>query len=158
MVIKESIRINASLAAVWSTFTDLSRWNEWNSVLTNCSDAGNACLLPGARCTWCIRPFVFSVYFKPVIEDIVPYERIVWRAERFGIAARHEFFFKQEGNSVRVESRETFAKSAPLYFVAAFFRFKLEALTRTFLADVQKAAEAAASSQAGLAQKKRGDA
>jgi hypothetical protein len=155
MIIKESITIHAPLAAVWNTLTDISRWNEWNTVLTNCSDAGTACLSPDARCTWCIRPFVFSVYFTPVIEELVPHERIVWRARKFGIAARHEFFFTQEGGSVRVESKEAFAKSAPLYFIAILFRFKLKALTRTFLSDVKKAAEASASSQNGATQEKK---
>jgi hypothetical protein len=155
MVIGDSIVIHAPLAAVWETFTDVSNWKDWNSVLANYSDVGNSCLSPENRCTWCIRPFAIPVYFEPVIEEIVPYERIVWRAKKFGIAARHEFFFKQEDSSVRLESREAFAKSAPLYFVAFVFRFKLEALTHTFLSDVKKAAEASASSQGGVTQEKK---
>jgi|APFre7841882630_1041343.scaffolds.fasta_scaffold04372_4 hypothetical protein len=141
MVIDESIVIHASLAAVWETFTDISHWKEWNSVLADCSDADSSSLSLTNQCTWRIRLFAFPIYFEPVIETIVPCELIVWRARKFGIAARHEFIFKNEGDNVRFQSRETFATWPPLRFIVVVFCAKLTAITRAFLNDVKKAVE-----------------
>jgi uncharacterized protein YndB with AHSA1/START domain len=33
MIIEESIFINAPIDKVWQTFTDLTCWRQWNSVL-----------------------------------------------------------------------------------------------------------------------------
>jgi uncharacterized membrane protein len=33
MVIEESVHINAPLDKVWTLFTDLACWQDWNSVM-----------------------------------------------------------------------------------------------------------------------------
>jgi uncharacterized protein YndB with AHSA1/START domain len=142
MVIEESIVIHAPIDKVWETFTDVSCWKNWTSVLENVTNFGNERLSAEKRFTWCIRPFVFPVYFEPVVEEVVPHERIVWSAQKYGIAARHEFTFQQEGHGVRLLSREEF-NGPPLVFSAVLLsRWKLTELTRLFLRDIQGAAEA----------------
>lgn len=142
MVIAESILIHAPLDAVWETFTDVSCWKNWTSVLENVPNAGKERLAAEKRFTWCIRPFVFPMYFEPVVEEVVPHERIVWSARKFGIAARHEFTFQKEGRGVLLTSREEF--NGPLLIRASvlFSRWRLTELTRLFLRDIQEAAEA----------------
>jgi hypothetical protein len=141
MVIEESIVIHAPIDKVWETFTDVSCWKNWTSVLENVPNSGNERLSARKKFTWCIRPFVFPVYFEPVVEEVVPHERVVWSAKKYGIAARHEFTFQKEGNGVRLTSREEFS-GPPLVFSAVLFsRWKLTELTRSFLRDIKQAAE-----------------
>lgn len=141
MVIAESILIHAPLEAVWRTFTDLSCWKDWNGVLQHVSGSGNDRLTTEKQFTWCIRPFVFPVYFEPVVETVVRNERIVWSVRKYGISARHEFTFRQEGSGVLLTSREEFNGPWPVRASVFFSRWKLTALTRAFLRDIKDAAE-----------------
>lgn len=141
MIIEESIVIHAPLDKVWETFTDVSCWKNWTSVLENVPHSGNERLSAEKKFTWCIRPFVFPVYFEPVVDEVVLHERIVWSTKKYGIAARHEFTFQKKGHDVRLTSREEF-NGPPLVFSAVLFsRWKLMELTRSFLRDIKEAAE-----------------
>ena len=142
MIIKESIKINAPMEKVWQTFTDLTRWTEWNTVMSEivCDDK---CLLNGKDIRCCFRPFIFPIKVNIKIHDIVPFERVIWSAQKKGLFAFHEFFFQEHESSIVVTSKETF--SGVLSSVGGFLlpEKRMKDLTTTFLKDLKNASERA---------------
>lgn len=108
MVIEEAVLINADLANIWKTFTDLACWAGWNTVATDAA-SGSGRLEEGDTFTFCLRPFSVPITIEPKIEKVVPREKVVWSGGRFGIISRHEFLFQQAGSGVLVTSREHFS-------------------------------------------------
>ncbi len=126
---------------VWETFTDLTCWDNWSTVLKNASNDKAEVLTEGGKVRFCIYPFKFPVYFEPVIEEIIPNKKIVWSSGKFGIVARHEFIFKPLENGVRVVSKEFFRGISLKTMSFLFPRSRLKELTVAFLKDLKKAAE-----------------
>ncbi len=142
MLIEDSITIHAPMQKVWETFTDITCWDDWNSVLKNVSPDRAEVLTEGGKVKFCIYPFKFPVYFEPVIEEIIPNKKIVWTSGKFGVIARHEFIFKEVEIGVRVISKESFRGISLKTMSFLFPRSRLKALTVSFLRDLKKAAEA----------------
>lgn len=140
MIIKESIHINAPMEKVWQTFTDLTRWTEWNTVMSDvvCDDR---CLIKGKDIICCFRPFLFPVKVNIRIHEVVPFDRVVWTAQKKGLFAFHEFFFHEEGNGVLVTSKETFSGVLSSAGGILLPEKKIRDLTKTFLKDLKKALE-----------------
>jgi hypothetical protein len=140
MIIKESITINAPLSKVWETFTDLTCWMDWNTVIKNVKSQEK--YLTNAKDMKCsFRPFIFPIKVKIEIEEITPYERLVWSARKKGLFAFHEFYFQKSEKGVLVTSKETF--SGLLAGASGFLLpvKRMHSLTRTFLKDLKKASE-----------------
>jgi len=143
MTVEESLLIEASLERVWETFTNLTCWEDWNTVLKDVRSAGKNVMEPGERFRCRIRPFVFGIEFESRIEEVVPYERVVWRGERFGISARHAFEFTTVGsNRVRVTSRETFEGPTTLMAGLLFPWGRIRELTVAMLEDLKLESQA----------------
>jgi ligand-binding SRPBCC domain-containing protein len=105
MMIEESVLINAGMDQVWRSFTDLTCWDAWSRTARKVSP--ESCTMEqGTRFRFRLRPFVVPVDIMPVIDEIVPHERVVWSGSKYGISSRHEFLFQQAGNGVLVTSRE----------------------------------------------------
>jgi hypothetical protein len=99
------------------------------------------CPAEGASFRFCLRPFVFPLRVDPMIEAIVPNERVVWTGKKFGVFARHEFLFRKVENGVVVTSRETFQGLPVLLGPLLFPLWRLRQLTATMLNDLKTAAE-----------------
>jgi hypothetical protein len=140
MVIQEVISINAPMEKVWNTFTDLTCWMRWNTVIRDVRSEGR-CLANGEGLKCSFRPFLFPVKVNIRIEEIIPFERIVWSARKKGLYAWHEFIFLQENTRVHVTSRETFTGLLSTASGAFLPRRRMQALTVRFLKDLRKAAE-----------------
>jgi hypothetical protein len=140
MIIKESIIINASISKVWDTFTNLTCWIKWNSVMKNVSSE-EKCLTNTKNLKCYFRPFIFPIQMRIKVEEIVPYERIVWSARKKGLLAFHEFFFQKNERGILVTSKETF--SGLLAGASGFFlpEKRMRSLTKTFLKGLKNAAE-----------------
>jgi hypothetical protein len=141
MVVEESVSINASVEKVWQTFTDLTCWVGWNSVLKDIA-AENRLIQKGDTFTCSIRPFVFPVKFELLIEEVVPYERVVWSGSKYGIFARHVFVFNSTGDRVHVLSTENFKGITIENLKFIFPDWRIRELTQSFLRDLKKASEA----------------
>jgi len=138
MTVEESILIEASLERVWDTFTDLTCWKDWNTVLQDVLPVTRSIMEKGGRFRCRIRPFVLGIEFESRIEEIIPYSRVVWRGERFGISARHAFEFTAAGlNSVQVTSRETFEGPTTLVAGLLFPWRRIRRLTVAMLEDLK---------------------
>ena len=141
MVIEESIIIHAPLPKVWETFTHITCWNDWNTVLRNVSPDKTEILAEGGKVRFCIYPFHFPVYLEPVIEKVIPRKRVVWTSAKYGISAHHAFIFEQVEKGILVTSRETF-KGIPVKTLGLLFpEWRLRELTVSFLKDLKGAAE-----------------
>jgi len=140
MIIKESITIYSTMEKVWNTFTDLTRWTDWNTVMSDIKSE-DQCLLNGKDIKCCFRPFLFPIDVKIKIQEIIPFNRIAWSAQKKGLFAFHEFFFQEGEKGVLVTSKETF--SGILTSAGGFLlpEKRMRSLTKTFLKDLKKASE-----------------
>jgi hypothetical protein len=144
MIIRESIKIIAPMEKVWQTFTDLTRWTEWNTVMSNIN-SDDRCLMDGKDIRCCFRPFLFPVKVNIKIHEVVPFNRVVWSAQKKGLFAFHEFFFAEDGDEVKevmVSSKETFSGILSSGGGFLFPERRMRELTKTFLKDLKKASEA----------------
>lgn len=141
MVIEESIMVHAPVKKVWDIFVDLTCWADWNRVLTDVS-AAEMCIADGSGIKCCMRPYFFTVYFEPMVSQVVPYKKVVWTAGKYGISSVHEFLFEERPEGVEIISREKF-KGVPILLGAMLFmEHKIRGLTVSFLDGLRKAAEA----------------
>jgi hypothetical protein len=140
MVINESITIQADLQKVWKTFTDLTCWNNWNTVMQDVK-SDEHCLTKSKYLKCCFRPFVFPIKVNIEIEEIVPYKRVIWSAKKRGLSAYHKFLFEKNERGTIVTSNETFDGFLPKTSAFLFPKSKMRNLTKIFLRDLKKAAE-----------------
>ncbi len=155
MIIEESIVIRADIEKIWTTLTDLTCWKDWNSGLMDATGETGQ-LSSGEKFAFCIRPFVFPVRLRPVIEEVVPKERLVWKGWKFGIFSRHEFLLRQTGEGVLVISRETLRGLPVMFGRFSFPLWKVRELTARMLNDLKKAAETIENKKAISSPKLRG--
>ncbi len=140
MIIEETILINADIKRIWKTFTDLTRWADWNTAATDAaSDSGR--IEEGEKFTFCLRVFTVPIVLEPEVEEVVPHEKVVWSGAMSGISSRHEFLFQQVANGVLVTSRESFRGLPLLFGNLAFPKGKVRELTVGMLRDLKTAAE-----------------
>jgi hypothetical protein len=140
MVIEETVLINAGIERVWKTFTDLTCWSDWNRTARDIvSESGK--MEQGRPFRFCLRPFVVPVRIDPVIDEIVPYDRVVWSGRKYGIASRHEFLFQQEADGVLVTSREKLIGLPLVMGGRAFTERLVRELTVSMLKELKEAAE-----------------
>jgi hypothetical protein len=140
MIIEEAIAIHAPIEKVWDTFTDLTCWLQWNTVIRNVRSEEH-CLSNGKEVKCSLYPFLFPITVNLRIEELIPHELIVWSARKKGLYARHEFIFEKQDNSVLVTSRETFTGLLSKASGALLPKRKMQALTTRFLKDLRKASE-----------------
>jgi hypothetical protein len=140
MIIEEDIAIHAPIEKVWDTFTDLSCWMQWNTVIRNVR-SGERCLFSGKEVKCCLYPFLFPITVNLRIEELIHHERIVWSARKKGLYARHEFIFGKRDNSVLITSREALSGLLSRASGAFLPKKRMQALTIRFLKDLKKASE-----------------
>ena len=140
MIIEESIVIHTAPEKVWNTFTDISSWKSWNTVLTDVTPYGGE-MIQGRRIRLFISLFGLPVSVGLEIEEIIPGKRIVWSGEIFGISARHEFVFEKCGDGIIVISRETFRAIGLRMLRLLFPDSRIRELTLALLKDLKAASE-----------------
>jgi len=140
MVVEERILINADLEKIWTVFTDLTCWNNWNSVIRDaCCD--DQFLAHGTVITCCFRPFSFPINAQIKVEKIIPNKSVRWSVRKKGFLAHHEFLFQRLKGGILVISRETFTGLLVRLFGFLLPEKRMRALTTTFLKDLKMASE-----------------
>lgn len=140
MVIEESILIHAKMDKVWETFTNLTCWKEWNTIMEDVCTK-EKCLSCGSEISCCFRPLVFLVKATIRIEEVKPYEHIVWSARKKGFSARNIFTFQNNKKGIIVTSRETFSGFIVMFFSFLLPKKRMRTLIQTFLKDLKTASE-----------------
>ena len=140
MIIEEQIVIDADCRKIWTIFTDLTCWPDWNHVIRNVR-CNEQCLARGKVLSCFFRPYVFPVRVHIEVEESVPCERVVWSVHKKGFSARHEFLFESHHNGVLITSREVFTGVMVRLFGHLFPVKRMRALTVAFLRDLKTASE-----------------
>lgn len=136
--IEETITINSSIKEVWEMFINLSCWHRWNTVMTVVSPAGR--IAEGKRFTFLMNPFV-TLRLSPVAEEVLYCARLTLSGHKFGLRARHEFFFEEREGKTVVTSRESFTGIMPSLPGWFLLRRRIKMLTGHMLRDLKIAAE-----------------
>lgn len=140
MVIEERILISADLEKTWKVFTDITCWNNWNSVIRDaCCD--DQCLDHRTVITCCFRPFSFPIKARIEVEKVIPDEYVAWSVRKKGFLAYHEFLFQRQGKGILVTSKETFSGLLVSLFKFLLPRKRMHTLASTFLSDLKMASE-----------------
>jgi hypothetical protein len=140
MVIEEHILVNADVERVWKVFTDLTCWDNWNSVIRDvCCDDQR--LTHGKILRCCFRPFSFPINVEINVEKVTTNQCVTWSVRKKGFLAYHEFLFQRQEGGVLVTSKETFSG-----LLVGLFKFllpskRMRAITNTFLNDLKMASE-----------------
>ena len=140
MILTESIVIKAPLKKIWQTFTDLTCWSDWNTVMKDVDPKEDA-IAHGRSIRCSFRPFFFPIRVKMKIEKVVPYEAIIWSAKKKGLKARHELLFQPQNNTVTVVSRETFSGVLTKAYGLLLPKKKMTHLKKIFLKELKQASE-----------------
>lgn len=139
--IEEEVEISASLEKVWDSFTNFTCWADWNAVLAQVKSSSGSCLDADGRFSCCISPFGVPVFFEAGVTEITPMKRIVWTGSKYMVRGWHEFLFTEEGEGVRLLSREILS-GPPVAFGGLFFPVgRFRRLTKQFLEGLRKYAE-----------------
>lgn len=143
MKIKASVEINAPLSVVWHTFSQMERWDDWNTACRSCCILSGAEELSAGTCfSFVIRPLVFPLTVQPKIVKCDPGKEVVWEGGRMGINASHTWRFRQEGGKVVLSSVERF--NGPMMWMGYLMNVpnRLHKLTVDFLQTLKDASEA----------------
>jgi uncharacterized protein YndB with AHSA1/START domain len=141
MIVEASIEIAAPVTRIWDTFSDLSSWHQWNSVLRGARYRKSAHLTVGATFTCTIEPFGVPISFEAVVTEAEPPLYVVWETRKPGLMARHSFLCEEGYRQVRVISREQF-RGPVVQAAGPFFpAWRIRALTVALLRDLKAAAE-----------------
>lgn len=84
---------------------------------------------------------LFPVKVTIRVEEVIPYEHIVWSAKKKGFSARNEFSFQSNERGVVVTSRETFNGFLIRHLGFLLPKRKMRTLIKTFLKDLKTASE-----------------
>ncbi len=139
MEIRDEVFINAPIKKVLETFTNITCWTNWNTVMTDISSDENSLInSKSIKCNF--RAFLFPIKLKIELEEVSKYKKVVWSTKKTGLIAQHEFTFKKNKKGVIVKSKEIFSGLlAKSYFVLT--QKKIKNITSTFLQDLKKASE-----------------
>jgi len=131
MIIKESITIYSTVEKVWNTFTDLTRWTQWNTVMSDvvCDDT---CLVNGKNIACCFRPFLFPINVKIKIQEIIPFNRIVWSAQKKDYSPSMNSFFRREKKVFSLPARRHFQDCWPAPEGSSFLKSECGLLRKHF--------------------------
>jgi hypothetical protein len=140
MIIEESVLISSQVKIVWDTFTDLTCWRDWCTVLDDVS-ASTDRMTKGKSFKFCIRPFDIPIHLQPVVEEVIPEKHIVWTGKKLGLSARHEFTFEEKDGGTLIKSKETFSGILISSMHLIFPKKKLQELSSMMLKEIKEASE-----------------
>jgi ligand-binding SRPBCC domain-containing protein len=139
--IEESVLIDAPREVAWGTFTDLTCWADWNSVLTGVRPGSGTRLADGSGFSCRLSPFGVPVPFSVRVELAEAPSRLLWVGARWGVRGRHWFLFSDQEGGTRCESSEDLTGPAVTLAGPLFPTWRFRQLTRRFLADLKAGAE-----------------
>ena len=144
MIIRKEIDIRAPLSVVWSVFSRMEDWREWNSVCRECCYIDGDAMALGACFTFKVAPLLFPMRVNPRIIKCEPGREVVWEGGRFGVHAEHTFRFSDQNGVVRVLSEEAF--NGPLLIFGRILGVpqRLHRLTGQFMQALKQHAESCA--------------
>ena len=102
--------VTATVDQVWTVVTDLSRWSEWNTMLTHWKGKVPDTLAPGTRVTAVLAVLGMENTYTFTVDDLDPPTLLSLSGE--GLAGAHGTYtiaLASVGNHARVQARVAFA-------------------------------------------------
>jgi len=129
------IEIHAPLERVWGIQTKIDRWSDWNSDIQRSKLDGP--LAVGSVFHWKSG----GASIVSTLTQIEPMRALAWTGKAFGVRAAHTWTFRQQGETVFVETRESFDGWWPR-LIPGVTRRMLETSLTKWLRNLKQAAEA----------------
>jgi hypothetical protein len=137
VIARHGVDIAARLEVAWRLHTDVDRWPEWQ---TEISDArAESAFVPGSDFTWTSYGFTVT----STIYEVDDGSRTLWGGTADGITGVHEWIFRATPNGVRVETNESFA-GEPVRADAGAMQTMLDTSLSAWLDHLKVAAESRA--------------
>lgn len=130
-----AIEIQAPIERVWTILTDLPRWPEWNSAVSEMQSSGPVRI--GTTFRWRAGSVARSRVFEAAGPGV-----IAWTGRTMGIDAVHVWKLESKGARTAVTTEESFQGLLVRLFPGSFHRMLSGALD-TVLRDLKAAAERA---------------
>ena len=134
VVAHHEIDIDAPVERVWGIHTDVARWPEWQSEITEARIDGP--FEPDTAFDW--TSYGFSV--TSTIYDVEDRLRVLWGGTGSGITGVHEWLFSETPNGTHVEPTESFAGD-PVDADATSMQSMLDASLEAWLGHLKAAGE-----------------
>jgi len=141
ILIEAAVKINAPIEKVWRTFTDLTCWAGWCSVIYDVSCSITPAIEQGRSFDFSIRPFVIPLRVRPEISEVIENKKVVWRGRKFTMRIVHEFLFEEKDGAVVVTSLESM--KGPIVSIFGFMlpHKRLTSITEKMLNELKRATE-----------------
>jgi hypothetical protein len=142
MLIREEIEISAPISIVWTVFSRVGQWDDWNTACQSCHLISGEEMAAGACFSFVVRPFTLPIKVNSQIIKCEPGQEVVWKGERLVIHAVHTWMFREVDGVVTLNSHEEY--SGPLLWLARLILVpgRLHHLTKELLVSIKQEAEA----------------
>ncbi len=127
------IIINTTPAVVLSTLSDINKWPEWNTSVSDAKIDGK--FAPGTKFNWATKSGAIESQIKVVQEN-----KVVWVGKTLGIFAIHSWTFQEVDGKTKVTSQESW-EGLTAFTLQAFLRDELNSSLDVTLHDLKAAAE-----------------
>ncbi|HWY74570.1 MAG TPA: SRPBCC family protein [Verrucomicrobiae bacterium] len=134
VITRDEILINAPLAVVWKTQTDIASWPRWRPEVPTARFEGE--LTVGSVFHW----EEGGLQIASTVREINPRHRLVWDGTAQGIYAIHVWQFSLTADGTLVQTQESWS-GGPVREQAANLQPLLDRAIRTWLTNLIRAAE-----------------
>lgn len=125
--------VNATPAIVLDTLSDIGKWPEWNTSVSDAKMDGN--FAPGATFSWATKSGTITSQVK-----VVQKNNVVWVGKTLGIFAIHSWTFEEVNGKTKVTSQESW-EGLTAFILQASLRGELNNSLDVTLHDLKTAAE-----------------
>jgi hypothetical protein len=134
VITRDEILVNAPLAAVWKTQTDIASWPRWRPEVPTAPFKGE--LTVGSVFHW----EEGGLQIASTVREINPGHRLVWDGTAHGIYAIHDWQFSLTADGTLVQTQESWS-GGPVREQAANLKPLLDRAIRTWLTNLKRVAE-----------------
>ncbi|MFC9795713.1 SRPBCC family protein [Streptomyces sp. NPDC127584] len=138
VIADHTVRITAPLERIWELHTGIGTWPDWQPAITEARLDGP--VAPGTTFHWATAGLSIDSTVYEVDEADGARRRILWGGPAHGITGVHEWTFTQDGETVLVRTRESWA-GAPVDADRDTLAAALDDSLVSWLAALKKAAE-----------------
>lgn len=126
--------ITVPLNIVWTVFTDINHWTNWNSDIDKAQLTGS--LTVGAEIHWTTA----GMDIVSTIGELIDNQRIVWSGTSQGITGIHQWQFTSTPNGTLVQTEESWS-GEPVLTQTGLMQQNLDTSLRAWLESLKREAK-----------------
>lgn len=127
LIAKKEIEIDAPISHVWKIQTDIEKWPDWQSDVSEASLNGE--LKKGTTFFW----KAMGMNIRSSLQKVEANSVIGWTGDSFGMHAVHYWYFEKKGNKTLVTSEESLSGWFPKIIKLFKPQFLEDALAKSLL-------------------------